>query len=62
MMTADEWRHEPGALPASYEDAALPVVNVQLERAGAAGLSAQRGVRMTAVADRRSPLLDGKRP
>ena len=35
MMTADEWRHEPGALPASYEDAALPVVNVQLERAGA---------------------------
>jgi S1/P1 Nuclease len=29
-----EWPHEPGALPASYESAALPVANVQLEKAG----------------------------
>jgi hypothetical protein len=29
-----DWPHQPGPLPASYETAALPVVNVQLERAG----------------------------
>ena len=29
-----EWPHQPGPLPASYENAALPVVNAQLERAG----------------------------
>jgi hypothetical protein len=29
-----EWPHSPGALPATYEAAALPVVNVQRERAG----------------------------
>jgi hypothetical protein len=29
-----EWPHEPGPLPASYETAALPVVNEQLEKAG----------------------------
>ena len=29
-----EWPHGPGALPADYEDAALLVVNVQIEKAG----------------------------
>jgi hypothetical protein len=29
-----EFDHQPGALPASYESAALPVVNEQLEKAG----------------------------
>jgi hypothetical protein len=29
-----EWPHQPGPLPASYETAALPVVNGQLEKAG----------------------------
>jgi hypothetical protein len=28
------WPHAPGPLPASYEATALPVVNVQLEKAG----------------------------
>jgi hypothetical protein len=28
------WPHQPGPLPASYEQMALPVVNVQLEKAG----------------------------
>jgi hypothetical protein len=27
--------HRPGVLPASYERETLPIVNVQLERAGA---------------------------
>ena len=29
-----EWPHGPDALRASYEDLALPVVSVQLEKAG----------------------------
>jgi S1/P1 Nuclease len=29
-----EWPHEPATLPASYETAALPVVNAQMEKAG----------------------------
>ena len=29
-----EWPHEPVPLPASYERMALPVVDVQLEKAG----------------------------
>lgn len=29
-----EWPHGPGPLRASYETTALPVVNVQLEKAG----------------------------
>jgi hypothetical protein len=28
------WPHDPGALPASYETEALPIVNVQLDKAG----------------------------
>ncbi len=30
-----EWPNQPGPLPASYEKMSLPVVNKQLEKAGA---------------------------